>query len=255
MSTMLDDIEADIHGILSAAPDLALAKILRADAGLTEADVAQALVTLTGTEKIGLGIVILPAEVTGAERNLPGLPLRVMASIQIIEAVLINRGATGTGIKASVAALRVLAALHQIRIGNRCLYADKNPIEAVSMKKGFVGYTVTLFSESNGGSGTGRVRDLEFSQDMSGDLLITTATAGAAIYYTTDGSFPGPSNDAALLYTGPVNITDDMTLRAAAFLPPLNPSDISEVRISITDSIVTLNGFTVTMGGEPILLH
>lgn len=254
MSTLLDDIEADIHGILSAAPELALAKILRADAGLTEADVAQALVTLTGSEKIGLGIVILPAEVTGAERNLPGLPVRVMASVQIIEAVLINRGATGTGIKASVAALRVLDALHQLRIGNRCLYADKNPIEAVSMKNGFVGYTVTVFSESNGGSGTGRVRDLEFALDLSGDLTIATATAGAAIYYTTDGSFPGPSNAAAILYSAPITITDGMTLRAAAYLSPLNPSDISEVLISISEDAVTLNGIFITMGGAAVLL-
>ncbi len=254
MSDLLDKIEADIYGILSAAPDLALTKILRADAGLTEADVAQVLVTLTGTEKIGLGLVVLPAEITDAEKNLPGLPVRVMASVQIIEAVLINRGATGTGIKASVAALRVLDALHQLRIGNRALYADKNPVEAVSMKKGFVGYTVTVFSETNGGSGTGRVRDLGFALDLSGNLEITTATAGAAIYYTTDGSFPGPSNAAATLFTAPVEINDDMTLRAAAYLSPINPSDISEVRVVISDEVITLNGFIVTIGGEPILL-
>jgi hypothetical protein len=252
--TVLEDTEADIFGILSATPSLALAKIIRADEGLTEADVAQSLVTMTGTEKIGLGIVVLPAEVVEAERNQPGPPLRISASCQVIEAVLINRGATGTGIKASVAALRALGALHHQQIGNRVLYAERNAVEPLPGKKGYVSYLVTLFSEANGSADVGRVRQLGFALDGDGDLVISTATAGAAIYYTTDGSFPGPSNDEATLYDGPVNITDDMTLRAAAFLSPLNPSDISEVIINITDSTVTLNGFTVTMGGEPILL-
>jgi hypothetical protein len=254
MSDLLDRIEADIYGILSAAPDLALAKILRADAGLTEADVAQALVTLTGEEKNGLGIVILPAEVVSAEKNLPGLPLRIMASIQVIEAVLINRGATGTGIKSSAAALGVFAALHQQRIGNRALYGDGNPVEAVPAREGYVSHMVTLYSENNADNGAGRVRDLEFSLDGNGDLLITTATAGADIYFTTDGSFPGPSNGAATLCAGPLAIADGMTIRACAFLSPLNPSGISEVRIAISEDAVTLNGIFVTMGGEAVLL-
>ena len=103
--TLLEDIEADIYGILSSVPTLALAKVLRSDEGLTEADVAQKLVTLTGAEKIGLGLVVLPAEVVEAEKNLPNCAVRVSASVQVIEAVLMNREATnGTLIKASVAA-------------------------------------------------------------------------------------------------------------------------------------------------------
>jgi Chitobiase/beta-hexosaminidase C-terminal domain len=248
---VLETTEADMFGILSATPSLALAKIIRADEGLTEADVAQKLVTLTGTEKIGLGIVVLPAEVVAAEKNQPGPPLRISASCQVIEAVLANRGASGTGIKASVAALRVLGALNNQMIGNRVLYADRNPVEPLPGKKGYVTYLVTLFSEANGSADVGRVGQLAFALDESGGLLITTATAGAAIYYTTDGSFPGPSNDVAGLCDGAIEIEDGMVLRACAFLSPLNPADISEVRISIGGTI-TLNGEVVTAGGQAV---
>lgn len=254
MDTLLDTLEADAYGILRATASLADAQIVRADEGLTEADVAQMLVTLSGTEKQGLGIVVLQAEIDKAERNQPGPPLRAVVSIQVIESVIINRGASGTAIKASTAALRVLNALHHQRVGNRQLYAEKNPVEPLPMPEGLVSYTVTLYSEANGGTTTGRVRQLQFSLDENGDLVIESATAGAAIYYTTDGSFPGASNAEAILYDGAIEITDNMTLRACAFLSPLLPSDISEVVVDITDDIVSLNGETVTIGGEFILL-
>lgn len=254
-SFLLDQIEADIEGALKATPGLALAKILRADEGLTEADVAQKLVTLTGEEKIGLGVVVLPTEVVGADKNLPGMSLRVMASVQVIEAVLFNRdAANGTQIKASVAALRVLNALHQYRVGNRLLYAEKTPIEALPMKKGYVGYNVTLFAEHNGGSDAERVLDLAFAIDDDAKMVISTATPDAAIYYTTDGSFPGSTNPEAVLYEGPITISHGMVFRAAAYASPLNPSGISEVRIGIADGSITLNGRVMTMGGRAILL-
>lgn len=254
-SFLLEQIEADIFGALQATPGLALAKVLRADEGLTEADVAQKLVTLTGEEKIGLGLVVLPAEVVAADKNLPGMSVRVMASVQVIEAVTFNRdAANGTQIKANVAALRVLNALHQYRVGNRLLYADRNPVEALPMKKGFVGYSVEVYAEHNGGSDAERVLDLSFAIDDDGNMVISTDTAGAAIYYTTDGSFPGSTNAEAVLYQGPITIEHGMVFRAAAYASPLNPSGISEVTISIADGSITLNGRVMTMGGRAILL-
>ena len=44
-------------------------------------------------------------------------------------------------------------------------------------------------------------------------ITMSTATPGAEIYYTTDGSYP---NDASLLYTGPIYIEDNTILRAVA---------------------------------------
>ena len=51
-----------------------------------------------------------------------------------------------------------------------------------------------------------------FSDSVS--VAIQSPTAGAAIYYTTDGSSPTLSS---LLYTGPMTLTDSATVKAAAF--------------------------------------
>jgi 6-phosphogluconolactonase (cycloisomerase 2 family) len=47
------------------------------------------------------------------------------------------------------------------------------------------------------------------------DIVITTATSGAAIRYTTDGSRPTATN--GILYAGPVHIPESLTLKAVAY--------------------------------------
>lgn len=47
------------------------------------------------------------------------------------------------------------------------------------------------------------------------DVMIATATAGASIRYTTDGTTP--SDAVGTLYAGPVHVADSLTLRAVAF--------------------------------------
>ena len=44
---------------------------------------------------------------------------------------------------------------------------------------------------------------------------ITSATPGAAIYYSFNGNEPGPGK--GLLYTGPITITNTTVVRARAF--------------------------------------
>jgi hypothetical protein len=216
--------------------------------------VQQKLATLTGSTKIGLAVIVMQPKIPRAEKNLPGPVVRVEQNIQVIEQVLLNRSASGTEIPANVATLRVLAALHQQVMGRSILYADQKPVEPLPGKKGYVTYLVTVYAEQLSASTVARVAPLAFGLDGDGDLLITTDTSGAAIYYTTDGSFPGPSNAEATLYSGAVPITDNLTIRAAAYLSPLNPSSISEVTVEIDGDLITFNGETVTFNGESLYL-
>ncbi|REJ80289.1 MAG: hypothetical protein DWQ36_12680 [Acidobacteria bacterium] len=52
---------------------------------------------------------------------------------------------------------------------------------------------------------------------------IASATSGAAIHYTTDGSEPDEDDPQA---TAPVDVVESLTLRARAYAPPLPPSPI-----------------------------
>jgi hypothetical protein len=247
-------MQEDVTGLLKAVPGLATAQVLAADEGLTEADVQQKLATLSGDTKIGLAVIVMQPEIPRAEKNLPGPVVRVEQSIQVIEQVLLNRSASGTEIPANVAALRVLAALHQQVMGHTILYAEQNPVEPFPGKKGYVTYVITVYAEQLSAATVARVEPLAFGLNEYGNLLITTATSGAAIYYTTDGSFPGPSNAAATLYSAAVTIEDDLTIRAAAYHSPLNPSCISEVTVQIVGDAITFNGLTVTYNGASLYL-
>jgi len=62
------------------------------------------------------------------------------------------------------------------------------------------------------------------------NVTIATATAGASIYYTTDGSEP---TQQSTLYTAPVSITSTTTLRARAFSDGLDPSSIAQAVYTI----------------------
>jgi len=56
------------------------------------------------------------------------------------------------------------------------------------------------------------------------EVFISTATEGAEVYYTMDGSEPSPSN--GTLYTKPVRVTTTTVLRAAAFKDLFVPTQV-----------------------------
>ena len=73
------------------------------------------------------------------------------------------------------------------------------------------------------------VSDTKFSVDrgfftVPFTLSITSATPGATIVCTTDGSTPSPNNGS--VYSGPLSIRQTSVIRAAAFKPGFHPSDV-----------------------------
>ena len=70
------------------------------------------------------------------------------------------------------------------------------------------------------------------------DVVITTATTGATIRYTIDGT--EPSAEIGTLYSGPVNITETATVKAIAFKTGMNNSLISNASYVINIVIPTV---------------
>jgi hypothetical protein len=75
--------------------------------------------------------------------------------------------------------------------------------------------------------------------------MITSATSGASIRYTTNGTTPTEAN--GTLYSGPVNITAATTLKAVAYESGFTDSPVTSANIGIPTVSVTTpaNGSTV----------
>jgi hypothetical protein len=141
-------------------------------------------------------------------------------------------------------ALGTLAALHGFRPGGSAggawLAARKalEPLE--SRRSGLAGYLVRLETQLGLEPVPAAARPTGLAEGPPGGpwlLALACATAGADIHYTLDGSYPWPENPAAAAYTEPVTLTAEPgetppLVRAAAYLPPLAPSDVLELRLA-----------------------
>ena len=75
-------------------------------------------------------------------------------------------------------------------------------------------------------------------------VTISTFTAGATIYYTTDGSTPGPWST---VYTGPISVTASETINAIAFLAGWTNSSVASAAYTfIGGPYLPLGGGTMT---------
>ncbi|MDA7881736.1 CotH kinase family protein [Akkermansiaceae bacterium] len=101
----------------------------------------------------------------------------------------------------------------------------------------------------------GFVKDTKFSHDRgyhseAFDLEITTATPGASIVYTTDGTEPTESNGTT--YAGPISISSTSTIRAFAFKENFHPTNIDTQSYLFVDDIVRQTrpaGYPTSWGG------
>ena len=96
---------------------------------------------------------------------------------------------------------------------------------------------------------------------------ISTPTAGAVIRYTLDGSDPSETN--GVVYSGPITINRTSTLRASAFLPGYEPSNIDTQTYLFLSDIVTqseatppgwpahnqINGQDMSYGMDPNIVN
>src|SRR5207249_8025089 len=67
-------------------------------------------------------------------------------------------------------------------------------------------------------------------------LAVQSATSGASIYYTTDGSTPTQSST---LYTGAMTLTNSATIKAEAFKSGYNPSSVASASFNIASGTST----------------
>jgi hypothetical protein len=103
----------------------------------------------------------------------------------------------------------------------------------------------------------GFVNDTKFDHDRgfydaAFDLVISTATVGATIRYTTDGSVPTATT--GTVYSGPIHVARTTVLRAAAYKDGCLPSNVDTVTYLFLADVVTQTrpaGYPATWNGDP----
>lgn len=191
--------------------------------------------------KAGLAVVLLMPE-AGVPSDLdrlagPFLDIEVVA--RVIEEPLVNMSDDGVQVSCEQLAADLLAALHCWKPGaalRELRGAGKKALAPVTLpdKPGQLAYDVTLTTRY-------QVPPQNSVEPViitaAGALPTVTVTlecgdAGAAIYYTTDGSFPSAANAEATLYTTPFAVASAATVRAVAYLSGGLPSSVAEKTIS-----------------------
>ncbi|MDE2099110.1 MAG: chitobiase/beta-hexosaminidase C-terminal domain-containing protein [Patescibacteria group bacterium] len=178
--------------------------------------------------KVGCGLLVEMPTFDVTAPNLPGPEGDLGLTVVVLEEPNINMEPTsGSQIAAEEAAQWVLDTLHGLLIdGVGALYADRNAIREASEFTGVVAYRVAFRVKALRPQ-TGRVATPTITETNL-EVTFTCNTPGATIYYTTDGSFPGPSNPAAIQFDGNLFTFSGSALRWAAYAPGLVGSNVGQ---------------------------
>lgn len=92
---------------------------------------------------------------------------------------------------------------------------------------------ITIYYDASDGDVTGPLETVETPEFIPGEgnvtagtqISISCPTSGASIYYTIDGAIP---TTASSLYEAPIEVYNDLTLRAFAVKSGMNPSGMAE---------------------------
>lgn len=230
MKSAFESDQEDFYGRALGSSFLGDVAVLLQRKGVTESDINTALSVLNSRTEggpIGACIVVLMPSIQAQNPNAPTPLYSVRIGLQVIEQPLFNLGDSGTGLSAETIAEHLSQLAHQFsggRDGANNLWVFDG-IEPAPAPDGKVSYTV--FAKRLGGAPVlpkvAPVALVAVAAAGGFDVTLTSATGGAAILYSIDGSYP------SLAYTDPVHVDAGVTVRATAALADYQQSDIREL--------------------------
>lgn len=236
MSGYLEQLQEDVQfRIMTESYFDTIAIILQRD-GVTINQIQQRVAALNQRGgKTGACIIVLMPIVDVPNANPPGPRFELTQSFIVLEHPTINRGASGTGKHSTDIALALLQLFHLFTLGyGATMTARERAITPNDSFDGLVGLQVDFFSR-----GGLTPQPFVALPTISADVLISPATitmacatAGAAIWYTTDGSYPSSENPVAMRYSAPFVQNSGAIIRAAAELAGLLQSSVRELTIA-----------------------
>jgi hypothetical protein len=187
-------------GRLLNAPELATINVLEERLGITDATLQQTLSTnvLRAGGKKGAAIVVGEPYFDVVDPNAPNPCLVMSQEFHCLEKPGINYGANGTGISVEQMAIDVLRLFHQtgIQVPAITFWGLRgDPVKYVGGEREIV---VTVRGKHDVPMQMKTARPLISGSSGAGVTILSAQ--GSTVYYTTDGSYPGPGNSTALVY-------------------------------------------------------
>lgn len=219
--------------------------------GIIENDVNTALgaVNQINGKSGGVIIVLMPQLIPDAPDS-PGPRYYVRYPIQVIDWPTMRRVQGGTGLSAELVAQRVRQIVHGTQFGRgQALYFDGLEVAPMS-EQTQVSYIVFFRRLGNDPqlARPGNVTITPNSGVAPISITMTCATAGVDIWYTKDGSYPGPQNKDALLYMGVFSLDTGAIVRASAVLTGFQQGDVTQVIFTGPPSGTSIN----ILGASPL---
>lgn len=228
MSSAITQIQQDVFTKLKVESYFANINVVLLREKLFESEVQLAAVWQTVTNgKSGLGIIVGMPVVGVEDSDAPGPELLAKLPVIVLEEPNINSSGDGVGIVSEDVAIQVLKKLHQFALAqNLTIYARGDCMTPNRDYEGIRGYNLQFELRYEEGVNP-KVASPAWAVG-GGSLTLTNGTAGAAIYYTTDGSFPW-NGGTGTLYAAPINISglaSGTVIRWAAWLANYDGSDV-----------------------------
>lgn len=248
MSVQIEQIQPRCFFKLLSEQAFATVNIFKLRENRLDSEVAKSLAGLGGPRpgsKAGATIEIPMPSLRVTEPNSPGPNVILEQTFITREQPVINLGpaGNGTGITSEQLAVAILQTFHQMSDESLGLtwYPDARPYEPLPLEfdKPFLGHKVTMLAKMPLAALL-NVPTPEISDDSMGNVTLTDVSglldnngAPVKIYYTTDGTFPGPgatpaataylgagNGGTATLYTGPFQVASGTNVQWAAYLSP-----------------------------------
>lgn len=207
MSSTRVRLQAFAEARLLAEPYFADIAIILQRKGVTEQELKQLVSARTARGgKVGACVLVLIPGADVIDVNVPGPCLSLVQSFVVLVHPTINASDIGTGKEPEDIAERVLQLFHHANLGwGAVLTGGAGAIVPNDSFDGLVGQQVNL--NTRGGPAAlekvGRPTISPASGAPGQSITLACGTSGAAIYYTTDGSYPSSANTAAQLYSAP----------------------------------------------------